>query len=286
MVRLIRSDNRHVHARTHAHTLTHNKDVSHTISIYIYTYNALDLIKRLCSLLSADQPSTSTDNVARRFTPIQSSTPVQTWTAPVQPRTRTPVQAMARSLVQTMTLPPVQTMTRPPVQTMTRPPVQTITLPPVQTMTLPPVQTMTLPPVQAMARSPVQTMTRPPVQTMTLPPVQTITRPLVQTITRPPVQTITRPPVQTMTLPPVQTSTPHQTRSNTPAAAVVVDDSENVDPTRVISPVTTTRKRKRPSTSSIDDLYAAYLKKEIEVKDLKKTKLKLEIQLLQRKLAE
>ena len=84
---------------------------------------------------------------------------------------------------------------------------------------------------------------------------------------------------------PVHTSTSHQTRSNTHAAAVV-DDSENVDPTRVISPVTTTRKRKRPSTSTIDDLYAAYLKKEIEVKDLKKTKLKLEIQLLQRKLAE
>ena len=66
---------------------------------------------------------------------------------------------------------------------------------------------------------------------------------------------------------------------------VVVGDSQNVRPD-VLSAATTTRKRKRASTSTVDDLYAAYLKKEIEIKDFKKSKRQLEIQLLQNKLAE
>ena len=54
-----------------------------------------------------------------------------------------------------------------------------------------------------------------------------------------------------------------QTRNNTPVV-VVVDDSQNVDPD--VSSVTITRKRKMSSTSTIDDLYATYPKKEIEIK--------------------
>ena len=90
--------------------------------------------------------------------------------------------------------------------------------------------------------------------------------------------------IQTMTAPvQSQRSTPDHTRSsssrsNTPV--VVVGDSQNVRPD--VPP----RKRKRASTSTVDELYADYLKKEIELMDLKQIKIELEIKLLKRKVAE
>ena len=95
--------------------------------------------------------------------------------------------------------------------------------------------------------------------------------------------------IQTMTAPvQSQRSTPDHTRSsssrsNTPVFDV--GDSQNVDPD-VSSAANTTRERKRASTSTVDELYADYLKKEIELMDLKKIKIELEIKLLKRKVAE
>ncbi|KAI0236476.1 hypothetical protein LSAT2_012987, partial [Lamellibrachia satsuma] len=52
-----------------------------------------------------------------------------------------------------------------------------------------------------------------------------------------------------------------------------------------LPPVTATEERERPSTSTVDNLYAICLQRDIEIKDLQKIKLQLEIQLLQKILA-
>ena len=68
--------------------------------------------------------------------------------------------------------------------------------------------------------------------------------------------------------------------------ALATDDNEMID-SAVVPPVISSRKRKRQAIPSpVDDLYAAFLKSQMEVDELKKVKLRLEIQLLKKKLAE